>query len=162
VRDAAAELCHQPTAYTVALCEADQTSRECKKEQQGIAASGVGGFFLPLSLQVTALTISSETESSDGWVIDASVSSKVDAIAPLCHSVHGKILVRDNDTISVELPSFYCNWMAVGNVLVNADLSIDNIDLRARTFSGFYKITFHGTGNAAGSGYYKAAILSKG
>src|SRR5215472_4344015 len=70
VRDAAAELCHQPTAYTVALCEADQTSRECKKEQQGIAASGVGGFFLPLSLQVTALTISSETESSDGWVID--------------------------------------------------------------------------------------------
>ena len=162
VRDAAAELFHHTTAYTVSLCEADQTSRECRREQQGIAATGVGGFFLPLSLRVTALMISNETESPDGWVIDTSVSSKVDAIAPLCRSVRGKILVRQNDTMSVELPNFYCNWMAVGNVVVKADLSIDNIDLKARTFSGFYKITFHGTGNASGSGYYRAAIISKG
>ncbi len=139
-----------------------RASRECKKDQQGIAATGVGGLFLPLSLRVTALTISNETESPDGWVIDTSVSSKVDAIAPLCRSVRGKILVRENDTLSFELPNFYCNWMAVGNVIVKADLSIDNIDLKARTFSGFYKITFHGTGNAAGSGYYRAAIISQG
>jgi hypothetical protein len=162
VRDAAAELFHRTTAYTVALCEADQASRECLKERQGITATGVGGLFLPLSLRVTALTISKETESSDGWVIDTSVSSKVDAIAPLCRPVRGKILVRENDTLSVELPNFYCNWMAVGNVVVKADLSIDNIDLKARTFNGFYKITFHGTGNATGSGYYRAAIVSKG
>jgi hypothetical protein len=162
VRDAAAELFHQTTAYTVALCEADQTSRECKKEQQGIAATGVGGLLLPLSLRVTALIISNETESPDGWAIETSVSSKVDGVAPLCRSVRGKILVRQNDTMSVELPNFYCNWMAVGNVVVKADLSIDNIDLKARTFSGFYKITFHGTGNASGSGYYRAAIISKG
>jgi hypothetical protein len=70
--------------------------------------------------------------------------------------------VRENDTISVELPNFFCNWMAIGNVVVNADLSIDNIDLKTRTFTGYYKITFHGTGNASGSGYYRAAILSKG
>jgi hypothetical protein len=30
---------------------------------------------------------------------------------------------------------------------------------RARPSTGFYKITFHGTGNAAGSGYYKAVIV---
>jgi len=162
VREAAVELFHQPTAYTVTLCEADQGSRQCKKEQQGIAANGVGGFLLPLSLRVTALTVSNETESPDGWLIDTAVSSKVDAIAPLCHSVRGKVMVRENDTVSVDLPSFYCNWLAVGNVLVTADLSIDNIDLGAKTFSGFYRITFHGTGNAAGSGYYRAAVVPKG
>jgi hypothetical protein len=161
-RDAAAELFHQTTAYTVTLCEADQASRECKKEQQGIGASGVGGLFLPLSLRVTALIVSDETESPDGWLIDTSVRSKVDAIAPLCRSIRGKILVRDNDTISVELPDFFCNWMAVGNVVVNADLSIDSIDVKTKTFTGFYKITFHGTGNASGSGYYRAAVISKG
>jgi hypothetical protein len=42
---------------------------------------------------------------------------------------------------------------------VNADFSIDRIDSQNKVFNGFYKITFHGTGNAAGSGYYRAAIV---
>ena len=44
-------------------------------------------------------------------------------------------------------------------LLVNADFSIDRIDPHTKVFTGFYKITFHGTGNAAGSGYYRAVIL---
>jgi hypothetical protein len=53
------------------------------------------------------------------------------------------------------------NWVVVGNVLVNTDLSIDNISLKDKVFTGFYKVTFHGTGNAAGSGYYRAVIVPK-
>jgi hypothetical protein len=60
----------------------------------------------------------------------------------------------------VQFKNFYCNWVAVGNVIVNADFSIDNINLKDRVFTGFYKVTFHGTGNAGGSGYYKAVITS--
>ena len=65
---------------------------------------------------------------------------------------------KDNNTITMQLQNFYCNWVVVGNVLVNADFSIDRIDSHKKVFNGFYKITFHGTGNAAGSGYYRAVI----
>ena len=47
----------------------------------------------------------------------------------------------------------------VGNVVVHADLSIDKVNLKDRIFTGFYKVIFHGTGNAAGSGYYRAVVL---
>jgi len=158
VREAAADLFVHAGPYTVSLCEADQTSRECRKGNPGIGATGVGGLLIPLSLHVTALTIKKETQSADGWDIDAAVDSKVDAVTPLCRTAHGRVVARANDTMAVRLPSFYCNWLAVGNVLVNADFSIDSIDLKGKSFTGFYKITFHGTGNASGSGYYRAAI----
>jgi hypothetical protein len=61
----------------------------------------------------------------------------------------------------VQFQHFYCNWVVVGNVLVNADLSIDQISLKDKVFTGFYKVTFHGTGNAAGAGYYRAVIGPK-
>jgi hypothetical protein len=51
--------------------------------------------------------------------------------------------------------------MVVGNVLATADLSIDRIDLKNKTFTGYYRLTFHGTGNVAGSGYYKAVITPR-
>jgi hypothetical protein len=159
VREAAADLFMRTGPYTVSLCEANQTSRECREGNRGITATGVGGLLIPLSLHVTALMIKRENQSADGWDIDASVDSKVDAITPLCLTAHGKVVERANDTISIRLPNFYCNWLAVGNVLVNADLSIDSIDLKDRSFTGFYKITFHGTGNASGSGYYRATIM---
>lgn len=146
------------TPYTVNLCEAEPATKECKKGSDSIRANGVGGLFFPLALHMSGMTVSKQSPSDTGWAIEASVQSRVDAIPPLCRSAHGQILLRDNETITVQLRNFYCNWVVVGNVLVNADLSIDHIDSQARTFTGFYKITFHGTGNAAGSGYYRAVI----
>ena len=61
----------------------------------------------------------------------------------------------------MQLRNFYCNWMLIGNVIVNADLSIDTINVKDKVVTGFYKLTFHGTGNAAGSGYYKAVLAPK-
>jgi hypothetical protein len=147
------------TPYTVDLCEADPVSKECKKGSDSIRANGVGGLFLPLALHWSGMKVSQQSPSDAGWTIDASIQSKVDAIPPLCRTAHGQILLRDNDTITVQLRNFYCNWVVIGNVLVNADLSIDHIDSHNKAFTGFYKITFHGTGNAAGSGYYKAVIV---
>jgi hypothetical protein len=147
------------TPYTVKLCEADPSSKECKPGNEGLTATGVGGLILPLVLHVTGLVVSKQSDSADGWTIDASVQSKADGIPPLCRTAHGQILSRDNDTMSVAVRNFYCNWALVGNVVVNADLSIDNIKLKDRVFTGFYKVVFHGTGNAAGSGYYKAVVL---
>ena len=158
-RQAAEDLFGSPTSYTLRLCEADPSSKECKKGNEGITATGVGGLFLPLTLHVTGMVVSNQSRSADGWAIDAAFQSKVDAISPLCRTAHGQIVSRDNNTLSVQFGHFYCNWVLIGNVLVNADLSIDNINLKDKAFTGFYKMTFHGTGNAAGSGYYKAMIL---
>jgi hypothetical protein len=160
-RQAAADLFDSSTPYTVKLCEADPSSKECKKGNEGITATGVGGLFLPLALHVTGIIVSKQSQSADGWAIDASFQSKVDAISPLCQTAHGQIVSRDNNTLSVQLRNFYCNWLVIGNVVVNADLSIDNVNLKDRVFTGFYKVTFHGTGNAAGSGYYKAVIVPR-
>jgi len=158
-RSAAADLFESITPYTVNLCEAEQSSRQCKNGSVGIRASGVGGLFLPLALHVTGMTVSKQDAANDGWTIEASFQSKVDAISPLCRTAHGQIVFRDNGTVSLRVQNFYCNWVLVGNVIVNADLSIDHIDPQAKVFTGFYRVTFHGTGNAAGSGYYRATIL---
>ena len=158
-RQAAAGLFGPPSPYTVQLCEADQASRQCNQDNVGITAYGVGGLFIPLTLHVTGMTVTQLKPVTDGWDIDAAFHSKADAIAPLCHSAHGQILSRDNNTMALQLRHFYCNWAVVGNVIVNVDLSVDNVSLKDRAFTGFYRITFHGTGNAAGSGYYRGVIV---
>jgi hypothetical protein len=160
-RQAAAILFDLAPPYTITLCEAEPASKECKQGSAGITAVGVGGLLLPLRLHVTELTVSKQSQAGDGWAIDASLRSKVDAISPLCQTAHGQITSRENNTISVQLEHFYCNWVVVGNVFVNAVLSIDNISLKDKVFTGFYRVTFHGTGNAAGSGYYRAVIVPK-
>jgi hypothetical protein len=159
VREAAAELFDSATPYKVRLCEADPISKDCKAGSDGVRANGVGGLFLPLVLNVSGMTVSKQSPADGGWAIDAAVQSRADAIAPLCRTAHGQILLRDNNTVTLELRNFYCNWVVVGNVVVNAEFSVDRIDSHAKVFNGFYKITFHGTGNAAGSGYYRATVL---
>jgi hypothetical protein len=160
-RQAVGELFGLATPYTVKLCEADLASRECKQGSKAITATGVGGLLLPLTLHVKGLVVSRESQSDEGLSLDASFDSAVDGISPLCATARGKIVSRDNNTASVQFGDFYCNWVAIGNVLVNADFSIDSINLQDKVFTGFYKITFHGTGNAAGSGYFKAAVAPK-
>ena len=150
--------------YSVKLCEADPASRECKKDSKGIAATGVGGLLLPilpLTLHVRGMEVQRQHQAADGLTFAASLDATVDAIAPLCGTVEGKVISRDNDTASFQLRNFYCNWALVGNVIVNADLSVDSINVKERIVTGFYKLTFHGTGNATGSGYYKAVIVPK-
>jgi hypothetical protein len=159
VQQAAEELIDGNAPYTLALCDADPASKECKQGSTGIRANGVGGLFIPLVLNVSGVTVTKHGRSTEGWTIDASVKSKADAISPLCKTAHGQILLRDNATVTVQLRHFYCNWVVVGNVVVNADLSIDYIDPQQQSINGFYKISFHGTGNASGSGYYRAALL---
>lgn len=146
--------------YTVSLCEAEPSSGSCTPIGQGISAKGVGGLFLPLSLRVTGMEVRKQRWAANELAFDASLHASVDSLAPMCGTVGGKIISRDNNTASVQLKNFYCNWAVIGNVLVNADLSIDSIDVKDRVVTGFYKLTFHGTGNARGSGYYRAVIAN--
>ena len=147
--------------YTVKVCEADPSTKSCTAKNEGITASGVGGLFLPLTMHVNGMDVKALKPSPDGLALEASLDATVDGIAPFCGTVGGKVISRDNNTASVEMSNFYCNWMGIGNVIANADFSIDTINLEQKAFTGFYKLTFHGTGNATGSGYYKAIFKPK-
>jgi hypothetical protein len=157
-RQAIAQLFGAETPYTIKLCEADPTTKTCKKDSKSISATGVGGLFIPLVLHVHGMRVSREHPSADGLAIEVSFDSSADGIPPICATADGKVTLRGHDTALIQAGNFYCNWMAVGNVLVKADLSIDRIDLKNEAFTGYYKLVFHGTGNVSGSGYYKAVI----
>jgi hypothetical protein len=147
--------------YTVKLCDAEPASKRCKPESRGVTATGVGGLLLPLTLFVKGMDIQSQRQADDGLSFDAFLDATVDAISPLCGKVAGRVVARENNTAAVQLENFYCNWVVIGNVLVNADFSIDSIDVKDKVVTGYYKLTFHGTGNAAGSGYYRAVVEPK-
>lgn len=159
-RQAVAQLFGTETPYAIKLCEADPATKDCKKDSESISATGVGGLFIPLVLRVHGMRVSQEHPSADGIAIEVSFDSSADGIPPICATADGNIISRDNSTAVIQASNFYCNWLAVGNVLVNADLSIDGIDLKNKTFTGYYKLVFHGTGNVSGSGYYKAVITA--
>ena len=144
-------------AYTVELCEAETASKQCVKGDPGISAKGIGGLFLPLKLYVKGIAV----HSVDGSSLKAAVESKVDAVTPLCGAVEIDIMTQQSSAASLHLKPFYCNWLAIGNVIVNAELSIDTISSKANVFTGYYKISFHGTGNALGSGYFRATLVPK-
>ncbi len=80
---------------------------------------------------------------------------------PLCGTIDGTIASRPNGTASLELSNFYCNWAVIGNVISNVKLSIDDINVSDRSFTGYYRIAFYGTGNATGSGYFKAQLVDR-
>jgi hypothetical protein len=159
-RQAVAQLFSSDAPYTVKLCEADPSSKQCEKDSESISATGVGGLFFPIVLNVHGARITKEHPSADGLAMTMAFESTADGIPPICASADGKVILRDNDTALLQASNFYCNWMAIGNVLVNAELSIDSADLRNKTFTGYYKLVFHGTGNVSGSGYYKATIAA--
>jgi hypothetical protein len=157
-RAAVAAVLAGKTPLYLSLCTASRSSNECLPGDSGITAQGVGGLFLPLRLHVRGIRVSALQDGADGTTFNGAVDSRVDAIAPLCGSSHGQALYGDDGSLSLHLGKFYCNWALVGNVIVSVDFSIASISVNDRTFTGFYRITFHGTGNAAGSGYFKASV----
>lgn len=150
------------TPLYLSLCNASRSTRECLSGDSGLTARGVGGLFLPLQLHVRGIRVSAVQQTAEGTTFRAAIDSKVDAIAPLCGSSRVQAVYDEGGSLSLRFGKFYCNWALVGNVIVNADFAIDSVSVRERTLTGFYRITFHGTGNAAGSGYFRAAIEPPG
>ena len=146
--------------YKVKFCNADKSSKTCKPGSDGLSAFGIGGPIFPLSMNVGQLDLKTVQSKNGALAISSKVGATVDAIPPVCGTVDGTITTK-GDAASIQLSNFYCNWAVIGNVLANIKLSIDSIDLPDKTFTGYYRITFYGTGNASGSGYFKGQIVGK-
>jgi hypothetical protein len=150
----------QPGPYAIVFCDADQATGECIAGKGGLSATGVGGFFLPLIMDLSGIEVSEAALGNEGIDLKTRLVATVSEIAPTCGNVDGRVIMRATNIANLELSDFYCNWMAIGNVITNIKLSIDNIRLNEQSFTGFYSISLYGTGNANGSGYYKAVLQS--
>lgn len=148
----------QTGPYTIVFCDADQATGECIAGKGGLSATGVGGLFLPLIMDLSGIEVSEAARGKEGIDLKTRLVATVSEIAPVCGNVEGKVIMRATHTANLELSDFYCNWMAIGNVITNIKLSIDSIHLSEQSFTGFYSISLYGTGNANGSGYYKAVL----
>jgi hypothetical protein len=148
----------QPGPYAIVFCDADQATGECIAGKGGLSATGVGGLFLPLIMDLSGIEVSEAALGNEGIDLKTRLVATVSEIAPTCGNVDGKVIMRATNVANLELSDFYCNWMAIGNVITNIKLSIDSIHLSEQSFTGFYSISLYGTGNANGSGYYKAVI----
>jgi hypothetical protein len=145
--------------FKITLCEADKISKNCLKNEGGISARGFGGIGLPLFLDMTGIELSKIAAEDDIWVFDSTLDAQINEIPTWCGNVSGEISTENNQNAHIEQANFYCNWAVIGNVLTNIDLAIETINSTENSFTGYYKISFIGTGNGAGSGYFKASVV---
>jgi hypothetical protein len=139
------------------FCEADPETGECEDAGDGLSAIGLGGYALPLLLDLSSLSVEGIEPDDEGWTFRSRFRSKVNGIPPLCTRARGTVRANGAGSANIEFDRFYCNWALIGNVLTKVELSIDSVDLEAGVFRGYYALSFNGTGNAAGSGYFRAS-----
>lgn len=146
--------------FRISFCEADPASKTCPDEDSNPSASGIGGIFLPLVMELRAIEIDELMVNDEKIMFEARLDSPVNQIPPACGTVEGVLDTPSAESATLKISNFFCNWAAIGNVVTNITLSIDSINLETNVFTGYYKITFYGTGNASGSGYYRATVGS--
>ncbi len=134
------------------FCDADKSTRQCKGSK-GLKAVGLGGAFLPLGLEVTSLRITSRSASKNNVKLVTKFQTEVNGIAPKCKDANGQY---ESVTKKLKFKGFYCNWLAIGNVIATFDMDIDRVDLAKKNFSGKYTLRLVGTGNMFGKGYFIA------
>lgn len=78
----------------------------------------------------------------------ATLNVLVHKIASECGEVTGTIRVNKNNIIELSIPNEYCNWMAIGNLFQSTALTLESLNIDKMAFTGEYKISFYGSGNA--------------
>lgn len=144
--------------FKIQLCEADPSTGRCITGKGGISAAGLGGVVLPLVLDVSEIEVFEVRKDEREYSFTSTIKATVNKLPPACGKVKGRIKLSDSGSVLIDLSNFYCNWAIIGNVITNMELSLDSIDPKKRTFTGYYSLKFIGTGNAGGSGYYRAIV----
>lgn len=134
------------------FCDADKSTRQCKSAK-GLKAVGLGGAFIPLGLEVKGFRISNRKSVGNNVQFTSKFNTEVNGIAPKCKDSVSTINVSSG---KLEFKGFYCNWLAIGNVVARVKLEVDRVDVKRKTFSGKYTLRLVGTGNMFGKGYFTA------
>lgn len=141
---------NSPRSFT--FCDADKNARQCKNSK-GLKAGGLGGAFIPLGLELKSFRIVNRKTNGNSAQIVSKLDTLVNGIAPKCKNSESTISASSK---KLEFKGFYCNWLAIGNVVANVTLDIQDVDTRRKTFSGKYTIRLVGTGNMFGKGHFIA------
>lgn len=135
---------------TFKFCDANKATRQCKGTK-GLKARGLGGAFIPLALEVKGFRITQRTISGGNAQIVSKFDTEVNKIPPKCKDANG---ILNASSGKLEFKGFFCNWLAIGNVITRVTLDIDNVDIERKTFSGKYTLRLVGTGNMFGRGHF--------
>gem|GEM_PF-1550122 len=157
--DAVFSVADEPVVFE--LCDASPEDTSCVDKTDNPSGGGVGGLFIPLFLTVDSMEVTSTNRVGGDLVLAADFEAYVNGIPPLCDDTEGKLERTEAGSFIIEFDGFYCNWLAIGNVISQFKMSIDRVDVEERKFAGYYSFRFNGTGNAGGSGYYIAYIASE-
>ncbi|MEM8782326.1 MAG: hypothetical protein AAGE65_05650 [Planctomycetota bacterium] len=146
------------TPYRIAVFEADPDTGQPIEGEAGMSALGVGGLFLPLVYDLNAIDIAEVETTEDGVAFVADLRSEVNLIPTWQGRVRGTVTADDQGIVRLKLRPYYANWVIIGNVIAGGKLALDRIDLAEDRFTGYYSVSFFGTGNAIGSGYFEATL----
>lgn len=139
------------------LCEADRETGLCDDDQASLKAFGIGGLLLPLVMEVRGLEFNEVATDDEGnLTFETDFDVTVNLIPPLCPDADGQFVLSDDGVLALDFDPFYCNWAVIGNVVNQFDFAIDNLDPETQSFTGSYALQFNGTGNAVGTGYFRA------
>ncbi|MEM0912259.1 MAG: hypothetical protein AAGJ37_14890, partial [Pseudomonadota bacterium] len=106
--------------YQISLCDADLVTKQCKDSNNAPYATGLGGFFLPLKLEMKSIDVVAYERDSDSLSMTTTLDAPVNEIQSACGKVDGFIKATSELSAVMEFPGTYCNWMLIGNVTQSA------------------------------------------
>ncbi|MEM8791515.1 MAG: hypothetical protein AAGE80_07845 [Pseudomonadota bacterium] len=139
------------------LCEADRETGQCSDDLPSLKAFGLGGLLLPLVMEVRGLEFNEVSVDENGVPeFETDFDVTVNLIPPVCPDADGQFEVKEGGIVTLAHDPFYCNWVVIGNVVTQFDFAIDMLDPETQSFTGNYALQINGTGNAVGTGYFRA------
>jgi hypothetical protein len=133
-------------------CESDPKTRACMSN--GFCHFVQGGPLPGLGCMKSATLTASTFDITEKRVRFQSKPNYTFLGAPLTCEIHGAaITVHSIDEIAWEDSSFYCNWMAIGNMVHTFSFAVESVDFDRGIIGGYWTHSTTGTGTGSGSGY---------
>lgn len=134
------------------VCEADPASHACTEDSISYFVMGgpIPGKGSLEEGKIAGISVDQATNT-----LETTVASNMKFIGtPLVCADHTTVVkVLSADRITLEDRPYYCNWMAVGNVMASFNMAVDYVDLDKGRIGGYYAHAVSGTGMGKGSGY---------
>jgi len=154
------QMLKQNEGMDIQICEADPKTRKCVGKftffwQAGILP-GTGTItphkYRNISLNLPDLQVKFKTKFKATFM-----GSDV-----LCKTTDSTLTLPRMDELWIESASYYCNWAAIGNFLMNFRHAIDYLDFDRSILAGRYSLGGGGPMNAAGGQGYILIKFKKG
>ena len=136
------------------LCSTEPGRFKCTGDAPHLKGKDFG--LMPVTLSVDAIELQNLSAGANGWAGNATLKLKVNGIDLWCRRGNISALINPAGRVETSLDSTFCNWLLLGNAIIEMQLSIEELDLRTRSVACFYTLQAKGTTRAEASGYFMA------